>query len=325
VSDNSGIKPLVTTEMVLPLLQDYFDGPVHDLQTVEGGNVAQAFSFKVESSDGGNYKDAAVARDYIVRFNAPTLVNFEKEAYVYENFTSPLIPIPRVVHIGGLGDVPFAITEKASGRNLLQIPRGEYLALIPKLIEVLDAIHQTPVGVRQGYGIFDGSGVAQFPSWRAHLEFVKEDPGGDFFAGWHSLFENSFLERDVFERLYGHMMQLIEHCPEERYLVHGDYGYGNVLAQDGRITAVLDWMGARYGDFLYDVAWLDFWSPVDSWRERFEQHYRRIGQDVPHYRERVLCYQCYIALEALKFYAKIDAKPSYDFAAARIHSLLNER
>ena len=29
-------------------------------------------------------------------------------------------------------------------------------------------------------------------------------------------------------------------CPEERYLVHGGYGFNNVLAQDGRITAVID-------------------------------------------------------------------------------------
>jgi hygromycin-B 4-O-kinase len=121
------------------------------------------------------------------------------------------------------------------------------------------------------------------------------------------------------------MQQLTEHCAEERYLVHGDYGYGNVLAEGGRVTAVLDWMGARYGDFLYDVAWLDFWSPVDGWRERIEQHYRRTGQDVPHYRERVLCYEFYIAMDALKFYAKVGAKPSYDFAAGRIQSLLNDR
>jgi hygromycin-B 4-O-kinase len=230
-----------------------------------------------------------------------------------------------VVHIGRLGDFHFAITEKAPGRNLLQIPRDEYLALIPQLIEVLDAIHNIPVGDTQGYGVFDGSGAAHLPSWRAHLDSVREQPAGDLFGDWHSLFETSFLERDVFDRLYGRMQQLAEHCPEERYLVHGDYGYGNVLAQDGTVTAVLDWMSARYGDFLYDVAWLDFWSPVDGWRDQVQQHYSRTGRAVPAYNERILCYQCYIALEALKFYAKAGAKPSYDFAAGRIQALLSNR
>jgi hygromycin-B 4-O-kinase len=311
--------------MVLRLLQEHFDSPVQDLQIVEGGNVAQAFSFTIASGAGVDDKDAAVARDYIVRFNAPMLVGFAKEAYVYENFASPVIPIPRVARIGHLGDLRFAITEKAPGRNLLQIPRDEYVALIPQLIDVLDAIHQVPVGDGQGYGIFDGSGVAQSPSWRRHLEFVTEEPAEGVFRSWHSLFEMSFLDKGFFERLYSEMLQLIEYCPEERYLVHGDYGHGNVLAQGGSITAVLDWMSAKYGDFLYDIAWLGFWSPVDGWRERFEQHYRRAEREVPYYSERVLCYQCYIALEALKFYAKVDARPSYDFAVGRISSLLNDR
>jgi hygromycin-B 4-O-kinase len=317
MSDSPGIKPIVTTDTVLPLLQEHFGSAVQDLAAIQGGDVAQAFSFRVAPGPG--------AGEYIVRFNAPMLISFEKEAYAYAHFASPEIPIPRVVLVGRLGELDYAITEKAPGRNLLQIPRDEYVALIPRLIEVLDAIHRVPVGDRPGYGVFNGSGVGRSPGWRAHLEAVMEEPEGDFFEGWHALFETSFLERDLFERLYTQMQQLVEHCPEERYLVHGDYGYGNVLAEDGRVTAVLDWMGARYGDFLYDVAWLDFWSPVDGWRERFEQHYRRMGRDVPHYRERVLCYQCYMALEALKFYAKLGAKPSYDFAAGRIDSLLSGR
>jgi hypothetical protein len=50
-----------------------------------------------------------------------------------------------------------------------------------------------------------------------------------------------------------------------------------------------------------------------------------VGQVVASYRERVLCYQCYIALEAIKFYAKFGQKPSYHFVVERINSLLSER
>jgi aminoglycoside phosphotransferase (APT) family kinase protein len=250
----------------------------------------------------------------------------EKEAYVYDHFASSVIPIPRVVHLGRLMDVHFAISEKAPGQNLLQIPRSEYLALIPRQIELLDAIHQIPVGDKPGYGIFDGRGVAFWPSWRSHLAFVREEePAGDFYEGWHALFESSFLERDLFEHLYSQMMQLIGNCPEERYLVHGGYGFGNVLAQDGRITAILDWMDARYGDFLFDAAWLDFWSPEDEWHARFQQHYERMSREVTSYSERILCYQCYIALEALKFNAKAADRASYDYTRQRILSLLHGR
>jgi hygromycin-B 4-O-kinase len=43
--------------------------------------------------------------------------------------------------------------------------------------------------------------------------------------------------------------------------VHGDMVNHNVLVQDPRITAVIDWGNALYGDWLYDAAWLIFWWP----------------------------------------------------------------
>ena len=57
------------------------------------------------------------------------------------------------------------------------------------------------------------------------------------------------------------------------YLLHGDYGFDNVLVDQGKISGVLDWANAKYGDFLYDVAWLDFWSLFGSttWIERLEE------------------------------------------------------
>jgi hygromycin-B 4-O-kinase len=312
--------------MALPILQEYFDRPIHNLQPLAGGQVAQTFSFTVEPAQEGTGQEPERARDYVIRFNAAMRVSFEKEAYVYANFASPRIPIPRVIHLGHLDNIHFAITEKAPGQNLLQIPRSAYPALIPQLIELLDAIHQIPVGDRPGYGIFDGNGVADGPGWRAHLECVREEEqAGDFFANWHTLFQTTFLERDRFDRIFNHMTQLLGYCPEERYLVHGDYGFGNVLAQDGRITAVLDWNGARYGDFLFDVAWLDFWSPGAGWQDRFQEHYRQTGRTVPSYSERILCYQCYITLGALKFYAKAGDKASYDYATGRILALLHDR
>ena len=331
MADTPGIKPLVTNEMVLPLLQEYFERPILNLQPVEGGNVAQTFSFTVgPRSDMGaassRSNNAESNQEYIVSFNPTMLVNFEKHAYVEENFASPSIPVPRQVHRGRLGDVYFAITEKAPGQNLLQLPRSEYLELIPSQIELLDAIHQVSPGERPGYGIFDGNGIDSTPSWRARQESDKEEgPAGDIYAKWQAQIKTSFLEREVFERLFDEMVQLISYCPEERYLVHGNYGFGNLLAQDGRITAVLDWMNAQYGDFLYDIAWLDFWSPKDGWHERFRHYYRSMGREVPFYGERILCYQINMSLDALKFYAKAGNKAAYEWARDHILAMLRDR
>ena len=49
-------------------------------------------------------------------------------------------------------------------------------------------------------------------------------------------------------------LKLIEYCPEEHKLVHGDFGSNNVLTDGQKITGVLDWDCALYGDPLFDVA-----------------------------------------------------------------------
>ena len=60
---------------------------------------------------------------------------------------------------------------------------------------------------------------------------------------------------------------LIPDDAEERHLIHSDLLNFNVLVADGRISAVIDWGCGMYGDFLYDLAWFEFWSPwYAAWR-----------------------------------------------------------
>ncbi len=153
-SKPSPIKPHVTTEMVMPILLEYFDAPVLFLEEVKETNLETTFSFAVGS-------EVADRRNYLICFNPPMLVNFEKEAYCYNKFASRTIPIPPVIHFGRMGEIHFMINEKLPGKSLVQIPRSEYLALIPKQIEILEAIHQIPVSDKAGYGVFDGNGIAR--------------------------------------------------------------------------------------------------------------------------------------------------------------------
>ena len=137
------------------------------------------------------------------------------------------------------------------------------------------------------------------------------------------MFDNSFLERDVFDSIYGQMARLLDNCPEERYLVHGGYGFSNVVVQEGRITGILDWIHAMYGDFVYDTAWLNFWSPEVNYGELFRQYYHEQGVSVPAYGERLRCYHCYISLDALRFFAKSKRPDAYQWARKRIFDLIH--
>jgi hygromycin-B 4-O-kinase len=158
-----------------------------------------------------------------------------------------------------------------------------------------------------------------FPSWRVYLANIREEEEpGDFYGKWHALFQTSFLEREVFDLISDHMLHLLDHCPAERYLVHGGYGFGNVIAHQGKVSGVVDWIDAKYGDFCFDIAWLDFWPAGHDFGELFRRYYADKGLSIPHYAERVLCYQCYIALDGLRFFAKTENQDAYQWTRAHI-------
>jgi hygromycin-B 4-O-kinase len=105
------------------------------------------------------------------------------------------------------------------------------------------------------------------------------------------------------------------HCPEERGLIHNDYWFMNILAEGERITGVIDWANALYGDPLYEVARLAWGADWPGWwyadgaavlRERYGA--------MPDYDVRIACYQYHLALEDLRFYAKTGRRAEYDWA-----------
>ena len=264
------LKPNVGQAEVAALLEEHFGKPIQRLEQVAGGQVARTFSFVAED------------RAYIVRFNRRMGANFEKEVFIAGAYSSPLIPVPRIVHLGRLGELRYAISEKAIGRPLTELAAVDAAALVRVVLRTLDAIHAADVGATAGYGVFGDDGNGLFPSWRRYLEAIREEePEWEYFGKWHALFETTFLERDVWERHYERMVRLLDSCPEDRFLVHGNFGFGNVLAHGGEVTAVLDWLDAAYGDFLFDVAWLDFWDAGGEWAEVCRDHFDRKGVQLP--------------------------------------------
>ena len=308
----STIKPGVEQRAALMLLEERFDGPVTGLQSIAGGLVAQAFGF----SAGG--------QDYIIRFNIDNMdANYEKEAYISKHYGSASVPIPRVVAVGRLRELRYCITRRAIGQRLDQLSAEATERAMPSVIATLDAIREIDVSRQKGYGLFDGRGRGLFSSWPASLRRVRDEerPEG-FYGRWHALFETTFLEREAFDDVYAHMESLLGYAPDSRHFVHGGYGFGNVLVADDRVTAVIDWLDAKYGDFLYDLAWLDYWDPGRGYRERFWAHYAERDVDVPHFDQRLLCYACYIALDGFRFFAKSGDGRGYRWTRDRITGLI---
>ena len=307
------LRPHIEQEQVLAFLQQYYTEPVTDLAPVEGGQIARTFAFRVGQ------------QDYILRFmdtnNMP--ISFAKEAFLSRMIASPHIPIPEVLQTGRWQDMHFAISRRVPGQMVMQLPIQEVVQLVPTVIATLYAIHQVDVSQTKNYGVFNEQGVGNYTDWRTFLLQVKEEEEDwDYFGKWHALFETTFLERELFDNLFQRMMSLLDFCPAERYLVHGNYSLRNILAHKGKITGVIDWLDARYGDFVYDIAGLDYWIPELRMRELCQQYYQERLGSIPFYQERVLCYECYIALSAMRFYAKKEDEQAYQWTRSRILHLL---
>lgn len=304
--------PDVSEESARALLAEHFAGAIDALERLPGGEISCTYSF--ETGD----------RGYILKFNADVMdANFEKEVFIAREFSSDTVPIPAVIAQGRHEDLHFIVLEKAEGVAMDNLAADEAAAALPAVVETLAAIHAVDVSRFEGHGLFDGEGRGFFPSWRVNLDYVREEERADGFYGkWHILFDETFLERDVFDSVFQRMTELAADCPEERWLVHGDFGFGNLLVGEGRVTAVIDWLEAKFGDFVYDVAWLDFWSPAGGLAALIARDYEARGVTVPAFDERLLCYQCYISLDAMRFFARSDQEGSYGFARNRVLDLL---
>lgn len=307
-------KPAIEREQILELLKEHFGEPVQALEPVQGGHVAQTMSFRVGQ------------QEYILRINPRGLgATFWKEAFIFQHFASPAIPIPPMVKVGQLGDRVYAISRKMPGRSLQALSPVEYEELLPDLVRTLYAIHTADVSCWQGCGVFDDAGRGMAESWRSHLAAViEEEPEGGFFGKWHALFETTFLEREFFDKIYQYMLRQLAFCHEERYLVHGDFGFSNLLAEGGKVTAVLDWLNAAYGDFVYDIAWLDFWQGAAGYPGLFQRYYTAQGLPLLHYTERLNGCKAYIGLNAMRFYAHTGSQEAYGFTRRILQALVEE-
>lgn len=249
-------------------------------------------------------------RDYVIRFGAH-LEDFAKDRLA-ARYASPALPIPHVVELGETDGGYYAISERVYGGYIDDADEAQMRNLVPALFAAFDAARLADLSGTAGYGGWGADGNAPFASWRAALLDVANDRQGDRIHGWRERLAASAVGSGPFDAAYGRLQELVVHLPEERHLIHSDLLHYNVLVEGDRITGVLDWGCALYGDFLYDLAWFCFWQPwYPAWQSidfvaGYLRHCAAIGLDVPHFEERLRACQIHIGLasQAYQAYAR---------------------
>ena len=295
-------------------LESHLGRKVEAVELVGEGAWSRCFGF----SDRG--------REFVIRFGR-FVEDFEKDLRA-ASFSSAALPVPEVTEIGQAFDGYFAISSRAHGEPLESLSSVGWKDVLPSLLAALDAARSIDLSDTTGYGFWDAYGNAHQASWRDFLLAVDTDTPARRTHGWRQRLIESPVGDQTFRAGLARLAELVDASPCERHLVHCDLINRNVLVSSGHITAVLDWGCSFYGDFLYDVAWLEFWAPwhpsieATDIRTQLLLHYAAIGQDVPDFDSRLRSCMIHIGLDHQAYNAYTGNLDALTAVTERLLSLL---
>lgn len=268
-------------------LQQYSDA-TSDIRPVGEGWWSQAFSFLQQ----GERRVIRIGRH-------PD--DFRKDAIAYRHWNRAGIPIPAIYDIGTYDtDLYYCISEFIAGtpsdQVMEKLEKEDRDALAPLLLEPLSNIHQLDVSAWTGWGATDADGNGLFGSWPAYLLAIHNSKHP---IPWQQLAQTTWLEAPLFEALIERMESYFPFLPATRQVLHGDYGYDNLLVgETHKITGVLDWAETTLGDGLYDLIHMN-----EPWVRRTEEpDYLRLWQacatpeTLQHVEQRKACYRIHYTL-----------------------------
>jgi hygromycin-B 4-O-kinase len=282
--NNSTHKTKIKVDEVKRFLENFYNTEIFNFKKIIGGEGSQAFSYSVNNNN------------FIIRINKGSGENFLKDQFACENFRNEKLPIPKILQIGELENkMKYCISEMVIGVDVRDVKDEEFEKLLPNLFETLEEIHKVDISTFLNFGKFGINKMGNRKSWKEYLQSLGEHTS--------DLFTSGSLEKDFWDKYFEIYSKLIKFCPEEKYLLHGDFSGGNVISKNEKVAGVIDWEQVMIGDFLYDIAWMDFWREDFDYKKYYYEKYKNSNKNLKNYNERILCYQLEIGLDALSFYA----------------------
>lgn len=266
-------------------------------------------------------------RRLVVRFN-PDREAFDIDVLAFR-FASQALPIPAVLEVGAAEGGYYAISERAYGEFLEDLPPERMEATVPSLLATLDALRTAGTSASTGFGPWDAKGDGRHRAWAGFLLAVDEGTPPPFRPTWRRDLAASTLAERTFDRGMRELEALAPRCPARRELVHSDLLNRNVFVSGARIAALIDWQCAIYGDHLFDLAWLTFWAPWHAGvaaarlRRRAFDHWRAAGVDLAGFDLRLRCYEVRIGVSHLLYNAWRRDLPNLEATARRTAAVLD--
>jgi aminoglycoside phosphotransferase (APT) family kinase protein len=223
------------------------------VRPMTGGISAQTTSLVFTGPDGTTERVIVRQHGAVDRARNPDIAR--DEFRLLEIVRARGVAAPAPIHVDASGALfPAPVIVIASVEGEPGLPEGETDAWINQAAEQLARMHRITAS--------------------NELDFL---PGKrTAFAPRHERLDDSMREgiiRQVLEEIH-------PPAPGERpTLLHGDFWPGNVLWNEGRLTAVIDWEDAAVGDPLADLGTIRLellWAAGPEAMDRFTERYRQL-------------------------------------------------
>ena len=254
---------------------------VATLDRMPGGFGKQTYLTDIET--GAGQRESLVIRkgDKNPLLDHP-IFDMEREFVLLNTVCKAGYPAPQPLWFGrkvaGV-DADFMVMKKMPGRvmgNFFDGPDGGRLkdAQVQELAGLLARLHQMKLET------FDDL-IRRFDDPALLTDNVEQYTRRTL-AGWHSYADQC---RSLPSPLFVYVLQWLEdRVPKDSQrpvLLHGDFSIHNLLADNGRVTAVLDWEGAMFGAPEFDLAFMQSTlSKFIDWDD-FVRYYVEAGGRVP--------------------------------------------
>lgn len=269
---------------------------VSEVRSLGEGAWSYAFTFVVKD-----------VKNVIRWGNVPD--NFQRDSFAH-TFNSDSLPVPPITDMGQVNNRFFAISPFVSGNFLETLSPNDLEIASESVIKVFRALRSVDMSTSTGFGFWNKDGKAIHSSWKSFLVDDRNESEGSLNHGWREILEASDMGMDSYNKLWSKFQNLIDYCPEVRGVVHSDFVNRNVLVAKGKISAILDWGSAFFGDPLYEIAWIKFcepWFPASKDMHLvprlIEDFKNDANSDTSNIEQRLLCYQLRIGADAIAYNA----------------------
>ena len=249
-------------------------------ERIHGGFAKQTFKFTLRDASGNDSELIARKMDRIPVFSLKAFL-IEREFHLLQALHAAGFPVAKPLWVTASPppgvDANFCIMEKLSGS-----PPGSFLGgasqlpepLLLDLAALLARLHSIGLDQFSDY-------IEKFEAPQLHTDTV-ESCYRRTVADWKRYTkEVDHLPSPVVAYLFDWLERNTPHDTRPPVLIHSDYGIHNVLARDGRVTAVLDWEAAMFGAPEQDLAWIKPHIARHIDWDRFLAHYVASGGREP--------------------------------------------